>query len=79
VEFPRPHIDARMGYKGEETPYALTLDGVRLTVLEIVKRWYTETHCCFRVQASDGQRYVLRYDLDQERWELVMKERVQEK
>ncbi len=39
---------------------------------EIVTRWYTETHCYFRVQADDGHRYVLRYDLDNLIWELVM-------
>lgn len=65
-------VEAYAGYKGEETPRALTLDGVRLQVSEIVARWYTETHSYFRVCASDRQRYVLRYDLDNLSWELVM-------
>lgn len=76
-----PHllVDAYAGYKGEETPRAFTLAGVRLSVVEILDRWYTETHSCFRIRASDGQRYVLRYDLEVEVWELVMQERDLEK
>lgn len=72
-----PHVtvEAYAGYKGEETPRVFTLDGVRLSADEILSRWYTKTHSSFRIHASDGQRYVLRYDLNQEVWELVMQER----
>lgn len=76
---PHLQVDAYAGYKGEETPRAFTLAGVRLSVVEIFTRWYTETHSCFRVRASDGQRYVLRYHLEEEVWELVMQERDLEK
>jgi hypothetical protein len=43
-------------------------------VSEILTRWYTETHCYFRVQTDDGYRYVLRHDLDNLIWEVVMGE-----
>lgn len=72
VDLSHVTVEAYAGYKGEETPRAFTLDGVRLLVSEIVARWYTETHSYFRVCASDQQRYVLRYDLDNLSWELVM-------
>ena len=65
-------VEAYAGYKGEETPRAFTLEGTQLLVSEIVARWYTETHSYFRVCASDQHRYVLRYDLDNLIWELVM-------
>lgn len=65
--------------KGEETPRAFTLDGIRLSVDEILGRWYTETHSCFRIHAGDGQRYVLRYGVNEEAWELVMQERSMDK
>ena len=76
-----PHVtvEAYAGYKGEETPRAFTLDGIRLSVDEILGSWYTETHSCFRIHANDGQRYVLRYDLNEEAWELVMQERSMDK
>ena len=65
-------VDAFAGDKGEETPRAFTLEGSRRRVIQILTRWYTETHCFFRVQADDGHRYVLRYDLDKPIRELVM-------
>ena len=76
-----PHVtvEAYAGYKGEVTPRAFTLDGIRLSVDEILSRWYTETQSCFRIHASDHRRYVLRYHLDEEIWELVMQERSIEK
>lgn len=74
MDHSRITVEAYAGYKGEETPRAFTLAGRRLAVVECVERWYTETHCCFRVRASDGHRYVLRYDFDLSRWELVMQE-----
>ena len=65
-------VDSFAGAKGEETPRSFTHEGRRRTVTEIVARWYTETHCFFRLQANDGHRYVLRHDLDSFIWELVM-------
>jgi len=67
-------VDAFAGDKGEETPRAFTLEGSRRRVIQILTRWYTETHCFFRVQADDGHRYVLRYDLDSLIWEVVIVE-----
>jgi hypothetical protein len=68
-------VEAYAGYKGEETPRAFTLEDVRYEVQEIVARWYTDRHACFKLRASDGHRYVLRYDLDELAWELVMREK----
>jgi hypothetical protein len=67
-------VDRFAGDKGEETPRAFIHEGSRRIVTEIVTRWYTDTHCYFRVQADDGYRYVLRHDLDNLVWELVMGE-----
>ena len=67
-------VDAFAGDKGEETPRGFTLEGSRRTVTQILTRWYTETHSFFRVQADDGHHYVLRYDLDNLIWEVVMVE-----
>ena len=75
MDSPHLTVDAYSGYKGEETPRAFTLDGRKLQVREVVDRWYSQTHSYFRVYASDGQRYVLRFDLDEDCWELVMQER----
>jgi hypothetical protein len=71
-----PHlvVEAIPGYKGEKSPRSFTFDGKTLHVEGVVDRWDTDTHSYFRVNASDGQRYVLRLDLDEDCWELIMLE-----
>ncbi len=78
MDGPRLTVDAFPGYKGERTPRSFALDGRTLSVQEVVDRWYSETHSYFRIKACDGQRYVLRLDLDEDIWELVMLERMDE-
>ncbi|HEV8540441.1 MAG TPA: hypothetical protein VGQ60_04690 [Nitrospiraceae bacterium] len=70
-------VEAYAGYKGEETPRAFSVDGRRLEVREICQRWYSERHSFFKLEADDGHRYVLRYDLEALTWELVMREQAQ--
>ena len=71
-------VEAFAGYKGEKTPRSFTMEGRSLRVEQVVDRWYSDTHSYFRVTASDGQRYVLRLDLDEDCWELIMLERKQD-
>jgi len=78
MDIPHLIVEAFAGYKGEKTPRSFTLEGTSLRVERIVDRWYTDTHSYFRVNASDGRRYVLRLDLDDECWELVMLEHGQD-
>ncbi|HJT19560.1 MAG TPA: hypothetical protein VJ746_03765 [Nitrospira sp.] len=68
-------VDAYAGYKGEHTPRSFTVGDVREVIVEVVDRWYSDTHAYFRVRTAGGERYVLRYHLDEDRWELVMQER----
>jgi hypothetical protein len=75
MDVPPIIVEAFAGYKGEKTPRSFTLEGTTLRVEHIVDRWDSDTHSYFRVNASDGQRYVLRLDLDEDCWELVMLER----
>ncbi|HKT35908.1 MAG TPA: hypothetical protein VJR03_13865 [Nitrospira sp.] len=74
MDGPRLIVEAFAGYKGEKTPRSFMFEGRTLQVEQVVDRWYTETHSYFRVNASDGQRYVLRLDLDEDCWELIMRE-----
>jgi len=75
MDSPHVIVDTFAGYKGEKTPRSFTVEGKTLRVVQVVERWYTDTHSYFRVNASDGQRYVLRLDLDEDCWELIMLER----
>jgi putative sterol carrier protein len=51
-----------------EQPVALTWDGQRLEVAEIVARWRTPGEKRFRVRASDGQAFELAYRLRDDEW-----------
>jgi hypothetical protein len=78
MDSPHLTVDAFAGYKGEKTPRSFVLEGRTLSVQQVVDRWYSETHSYFRIKACDGQRYVLRLDLDEDTWELIMVERIEE-
>ena len=43
----------------------------RLEVRAIVDRWFAPTQRWFKVDAEDGQLYVLRHDETRDEWELV--------
>jgi hypothetical protein len=74
MDVPHVVVEVFAGYKGEKTPRSFILEGATLSVEQVIDRWYSETHSYFRVKASDGRRYVLRLDLDDDWWELVMLE-----
>lgn len=67
-------VEAYAGYKGEETPRAFIYDGVRREVREIAEHWYTERHSYFKLRTDDDYRYILRYEVDGQIWELVMRQ-----
>ena len=78
MDVPHVVVEAFSGYKGEKTPRAFMLEGATFDVDQVIDRWYSETHSYFRVKTSDGQRYVLRLNLDEDIWEMVMLERAED-
>ncbi|HJX74295.1 MAG TPA: hypothetical protein VJ307_09080 [Candidatus Deferrimicrobiaceae bacterium] len=62
------------GYRAEETPRAFLLGERRLDVTDVLDRWRGEDHEYVKLAASDGNRYVLRYDRNADEWEMVLME-----
>lgn len=60
------------GYKGDERPTSFTLRGHTAAVKEVIDRWYDQNYNGFRVLAEDGEQYLLRHNLNDDAWELVM-------
>ncbi len=60
------------GYKSGETPRAFYLGDRRLEVSEVLDRWRGEDHEYFKIDASDGNRYILRYDREEDAWEITL-------
>jgi len=63
-------VECYAGYKGEQLPRRFVLRDQTLEVEEVEDQWYSPSSQCFRVLASDGNAYILRYDRDRDLWTL---------
>jgi hypothetical protein len=66
-----PRVECYAGYRGEETPRAFYLGDRRVEVGEVVERWLDPEHRNFKVRGDDGGLYILRHDVDKDRWEIA--------
>ena len=55
-------VECCSGYRGEQEPLAFWLGERRLAVLAIVDRWFAPEQRWFKVDAEDGNVYVLRHE-----------------
>lgn len=62
------------GYRAEETPRAFFMGERRLEVISVEDRWRGEDHEYVKLSASDGNRYILRYDSTADEWEITLME-----
>ncbi len=62
------------GYKADERPVSFSLGKRGFHVVEVLDRWYGEDHAYFKLRADDGNLYVLRHQMDNDNWEMVMME-----
>jgi hypothetical protein len=58
------------GYRADERPSRFTIRDKEYEVQELDGRWYSPDATYFRVQANDGNYYVLRHDESQDFWTL---------
>jgi len=63
-------VQSYAGYRAEERPRSFTIGGHRYEVDEILDRWFGPDHSYFKVRASDGNTYLLRYDFTADVWTL---------
>ena len=61
-------VETYSGYKADERPVRITIDGAAREVAEVEDRWYSPGATFFRVRLADGERYVLRRIEAQEVW-----------
>ena len=66
----RVQVETYSGYKADERPVRVTIDGVATEVVEVEDRWYSPGATFFRILLANGQRYVLRRTEAQEVWVL---------
>ncbi len=64
-------VQAYAGYRGEQEPRAVVVDGVRFEVMGIDDRWHDPVATYFKVAAADGRVYLVRRDFETAAWSLV--------
>ena len=66
----RVKVETYSGYKADERPVRVKIDGATVEVAEVEDRWYSPGATFFRVLLANGERYVLRRVEAQEVWVL---------
>lgn len=64
-------VECYSGYEYAEKPVAFYYEGHRLEVKEIEARWRTPSGRVFCVRSSDGRRFELFYDQQQDQWRVT--------
>ncbi len=70
----RIEVTAYAGYRGEESPRVLLLDGARVVVRKVLEQWTEEAAAtgerrrCFKVKGSDFRTHVVCYDEGRMAW-----------
>jgi hypothetical protein len=67
-------VDCYSGWRGEETPRRLRLGAVWINLTQVLDRWLAPDHRYFKAEGDDGATYILRHDVEKQRWELTMYE-----
>ncbi len=67
------------GYMDDQTPKCFKWQGTKYEVREVIDRWYrwdseqkNPKFDYFMVVASDGEQYILKHDLERNRWYLCL-------
>ena len=67
----RAEVIAYAGYRGEQEPRALVVDGRRLEVAEVRRRWIAPDGRFFEVRLADRRTFVLRLAEEDSSWSIV--------
>ncbi len=63
-------VNGYSGFKLNEKPTRFVLDEHHYDVQEVLDQWYGPDATYFKVRASDGNHYILRYDSRSDQWTL---------
>jgi len=64
-------VECYAGYRADQEPRAFWCGDRRLEVKAIVDRWFAPAQQWFKVDADDGNVYVLRHDEASSEWEIA--------
>jgi hypothetical protein len=61
-------VECYAGYKADERPARVLLDGQMVEIAMLEDRWYSPGSTYFRILLCNGERYVLRRQEAQDVW-----------
>ncbi len=61
---------------GDGIPVSFAMRERIFTIRAVLDRWEGADHAYYKVIASDGNLYVIRHDLEDNEWEMVLMEAV---
>jgi hypothetical protein len=64
-------VESYAGYRDEQEPVAFWSGDKRVAVRVVLDRWYSPSQRWFKVEADDGDTYILRHDELSAQWELA--------
>lgn len=67
------HVECYSGYKADERPLRFRShdrNSRTFEVVEVLDQWYGVGYRCFKVQADDGNTYILRHHEEEDEWGL---------
>jgi hypothetical protein len=65
-------VECYAGSRADETPRVVVIGDRRIEIVEVVDRWLAPDHRYFKLRGDDGDVYVVRHDVETDRWELVL-------
>jgi len=65
-------VESTPGLHGDIEPRAFLLGAHRVEVIDILDRWLALEHSYFKVAASDGATYILRYAGASREWQMTL-------
>lgn len=65
-------VECHAGYRGEETPRRFYIGNRGIDIVEVVDRWLAPEYRYFKVTGDDGGTYILRHDMESNRWALTL-------
>ncbi|MGA2489667.1 MAG: hypothetical protein ABSF99_05705 [Anaerolineales bacterium] len=63
-------VECHSGFTYADRPVALTWEGQRLEIVQILAEWRSTEIKHFRVRTSDGQVFVLAYSQTTDEWQI---------
>ncbi len=63
-------VECHSGFTYADRPVALTWEGERLEIVEILTEWRTPGEKLFRVRTAEGREFELAYSLLTEEWQI---------